>query len=92
MNETGTIGKAHRTIFRRATYHRSVFNMACAGACECQRTSFACRPGFDIFFLKIISKACPVVINSNSLKMSVWFAVNLKKLFAKMILLKIHIF
>ena len=30
--------------FRRATYRTRVFNMACAGACECDRMPFLSRP------------------------------------------------
>ena len=31
--------------FRRATYHRCVFNTACVGACECNRTPSLSGPG-----------------------------------------------
>ena len=43
-------------------------------------TCFSCMviqlPNRDLVF----SKACPVVFPSNSLKMSVWFAINLEKI------------
>ena len=33
--------------------------------------------------MKVFRKACLVAFSSSSLKMIVWFAINLKKLFAK---------
>ena len=30
-----------------------------------------------MFFLKVLSKACPVVCSSNYLRLSSWFAINL---------------
>ena len=43
---------------------------------------------FDVFFLKVFSKLCPIVFSSNSLKMPLGFAINLKKFFAETFLLE----
>ena len=42
--------------FRRATYHTCVFNIACAGACECERTPFLTRLASHRYFRFLFSK------------------------------------
>ena len=37
INEAWASGETSQ-CFRRATYHMCIFNMACAGACECDHT------------------------------------------------------
>ena len=44
MNESGANEKATIQCFRCATYHTSVFNMVCAGACKCNCTTFPSWP------------------------------------------------
>lgn len=39
------VGKHAIQCFRHATYRMSIFNIACVGACKCDRTPFVSRPG-----------------------------------------------
>ena len=44
MNESKQMGKHTIQCFRCDAYHTCAFNMACVGACECDRTPFPSRP------------------------------------------------
>ena len=45
MNESDIDVEATKQYFRCGTYHTCIFNMACAGTCKCNCTSFPSTSG-----------------------------------------------